>query len=448
MSQLSSRLLDELPTGFRVFITLDADLMDTGVLPYEAAEVLNAPGAVVPLGLITGAERERLAAEPAYAEIVAAHEGERTLMGRLMVSFDRAAEALQIPDEDAVRRVAVLRSAVDRQRAAVPLPLTREVIKKLYRVGYWYELAGREPQSAVSRSGFRHALKVLLAPAPGRGLRLLDEVYSGQERHLRPHPLLTVLADSPQRPPGWAISETLWNHLANTLDDAGRLSVGLTTCTRGDYRHARRLMDTLDPATIPAEIVIRIAIAAHESGEIPAARDWYGKAVNAGHAYWAPAAMVNLAMLEREQGRVEDARDWYRMAVGTGDADLAPSAMFNLATLEAQEGYIQEARDWYLKAIESGHADEAPSAMVNLGLLEQQLGRLDEASARYAQIIEIGHREGTLRAQEQLDRLRRHWDDMQRVENFAKYGHPFIDADHDQPPAMADRPCNAEEKPS
>ena len=142
LEQLSSRLLDELPPGFRVLMTLDVDLMDTGVLPAEAARVLSAPGACTPLGPITTGERERLLAEPAYTEIAAAYADE-PLMGRLMVSLDRVTHALETSDAESICRVAVLHAAVDWQRAAVPEPLTTKVIEELYHEGYWQGLARR-----------------------------------------------------------------------------------------------------------------------------------------------------------------------------------------------------------------------------------------------------------------------------------------------------------------
>src|ERR1019366_4150641 len=153
LSQVSGRLLDELPPGFRIFMTLDAGMLDGGVLPNEAAQVLNAPGECVRLGVITPAERERLAAQPVYAEIAKAHDGEPVLMGQLMVFLDRITDALQTPDQD----------------------------------GYWQQMAGRGPDAEVSRSGFRQALKHLLATARGDGPPLLDEVYSGNAKRLRPH---------------------------------------------------------------------------------------------------------------------------------------------------------------------------------------------------------------------------------------------------------------------
>ena len=391
LSQVSGRLLDELPPGFRIFMTLDAGMLDGGVLPNEAAQVLNAPGECVRLGVITPAERERLAAQPVYAEIAKAHDGEPVLMGQLMVFLDRITDALQTPDEDAICRVAVLHAAVDWQRAAVPQPLTRKVIERLYQDGYWQQMAGRGPDAEVSRSGFRQALKHLLATARGDGPPLLDEVYSGNAKRLRPHPLLTAVAGDPQRPPGWAVSEILWNYLDKTLDDPQRLAVGLTACTHGDYRHARRILDPLDPAGIPAEIVFRIADAAGKAGETAAARHWYANASGTGHADWAPRAMVNLGVLEQEQGRIEKARGWWARAIATGHADWAPRAMSNLGALEQRQGRIEKARAWFAKAIATRHPDMAPTAMYNLGVLENEQGRIEDARAWYAKAAVTGH---------------------------------------------------------
>jgi tetratricopeptide (TPR) repeat protein len=391
LSQLSGRLLDELPTGFRIFMTLDGGLIDAGVLPGVVAEVLNAPGVCVRLGLVTDKERGRLAVEPAYADIAVAHEGEPVLMGRLMVSLERIIDALETPDEGALCRVAVLHAAVDWQRAAVPVPLTREVVMKLYRGGYWHEESGRGRGVAASRSRFRQAIKDLLASAPGLGLWLLDEVYSGSVTHLRPHPLLPVVADSPQRPPGWEISESLWNYLTEALNGQQRLNVGLSACSRGDYRHARRLLDSLDTVTIPAEIVYGIAIDADEAGETTAARAWYGNAIASGHADIAPKALVRLGLLDKQQGRIDEAHALYAQAIATGHPDAVPEAMFDLGVLDREQGHIKEARAWYIKAIASGHTDFAPAAMLNLGLLENEQGRIKEARALYAKAVASGH---------------------------------------------------------
>jgi tetratricopeptide (TPR) repeat protein len=405
LEQLSSGLLEELPPGFRVLMTLDVDLMDTGVLPAEAARVLSAPEACTPLGPITTGERERLLAEPAYTEIAAAYADE-PLMGRLMVSLDRVTHALETSDAESICRVAVLHAAVDWQRAAVPEPLTTKVIENLYHEGYWREVASRGPDAAVSHSGFRQAIKDLLATAPRHGPQLLDEVYySGRVTHLRPHSLLATVADNPQRPPGWAISETLWNYLAKTLEDPQRLNVGLNAFSRGDYAHARRLLRSLDVATIPAEIMLRIAADAYYAGQTTAARTWFAKAVASGHADFAPRAMVGLGILEDGQGRIEEARTWFAKAVASGRADAVPKAMAGLGVLEAGQGRIEEARAWFGKAIESGHADAAPAAMFNLGILEREQGRIEEARTWYAKAIENGHADAAPKAMANLGKL-------------------------------------------
>jgi tetratricopeptide (TPR) repeat protein len=398
LSQFSADLLDALPHGFRIFMTLDFALLDGGVLPGKASEALNAPGTCVRLGLITDEERTRLAAEPAYAQIAAAHKDEPVLMGRLMVSLGRITGTLQTSDEDAVCRVAVLHVAVDWQRAAVPEALTRAVIEKLYRKGYWRQQAARGRGAAVSRSRFRRAIKQLLAPAPGHGLRLMEEVYFGRVTHLRPHQLLPVVADSPQRPPGWAISETLWKYLAKTLNDSQRLTVGLSAGIRGDYRHALALLDPLDPATIPAGAVVLIALAAHRAGETMAARRWYVKAIGTGHPDVAARAMIWLGSLEEGLGHIEEARAWYIKAFDTGHIDMAPEAMFSLGNVERKLGHSKEAVGWFTKAVGTGHTEAAPKAMVSLGALENELGHTDEAVGWYIKAADTGHTDMAPRA--------------------------------------------------
>ena len=405
LSQLSAQLLDELPPGFRILITLDGGLLNSGVLPGEAAEILNAPGVCVRLGLVTNKERERLAAEPAYAKLAAMHEDEAILMGRMMASLNNVIEAIATPDEDAVSRAAVLHAAVDWQCAAVPKALTRDVIEELYHGGYWQQLAARKKGAAASRSRFQQAIKQLLLPSPGLGLRLLEEMYSGKVIHLRPHPLLIAVAESPERPPGWVISENLWNYLVQALNNDQRLAVGLNAASRADYRHARRLLNLLDTALIPPKVMLEIALDAHDSGAATAARSWYEKAIASGHAEAAPKAMCNLGRLEADQGRVDQARTWYEKAIASGHAEAAPNAMCNLGRLEARQGRVDQARTWYEKAIASGHAEAAPKAMCNLGRLEADQGRVDQARTWYEKAIASGHAEAAPKAMYNLGLL-------------------------------------------
>jgi TolA-binding protein len=391
VSQFSAGMLGELPPGFRIFMTLDGDLLDSSVLPGEAAEVLNAPGACTRLWLITPAERGRLAAEPRYAEIAAAHEDEPVLMGRLMVSLDRVTDALQTADDDAICRVAVLHAAVDWQRAAVPKPLTREVIERLYRGGYWQQQADQGPGAAASRSGFQRAITQLMAPASGNGPRLLDEVYSGRVTHLRPHPLLPVVADSTEQPPGWAIAERLWNYLIKVLNGSQRRAVGLSACSRGDYRNARQLLDSPDVAAIPAGIMLAIAVSLREAGDVTAARRWYAKAAATSDAAAAAEAMVALGHLETQQGNKKQARRWWEQAIGTEHPDAAPRAMVNLGLLEQELGNDDDARRWWEQAAKTGHPEAAPRALANLGALERNLGHYEDARRWLAKAIGTKH---------------------------------------------------------
>lgn len=391
LSQLSAQLCGELPPGFCLLMTLDVNLMDAGILPGAAAEVLNAPNACVRLGLITPSERERLMEQPEFAQIAAAHEDEPILMGRLMVSLDRVSDSLQTSDEDAVCRVAILHAAVDWQRAAVPEPLTRKVIRKLYVDGYWRQLADRNSAAIASLTRFNHAIKSLMTPAGQGGLRLLEEAYSGSFVHLRPHPLLAVIADGPQRPPGWAISEILWKYLEEILNDPQRLTVGLTAYARRDYRHARRMLEPLDPASIPAEVAYVLAVDAHKAKVAGAARRWYTRAIMGGSPDTAAGAMINLGELEEQEGNTEDARAWWNKAAEANHPEVTPNAMFNLANLEADLGNAEDARGWYGKVLASGDPDKAPKAMLGLGHLEEKLGRVRRAREWLTKASKTGH---------------------------------------------------------
>ena len=426
LSQFSAGILGELPPGFRILMTLDGDLLDSGTLPGEAAGILNA--ACTRLGLITPAERGRLADDPQYAELAAAHANEPTLMGRLMVSLDRITDALQAPDEDSICRVAIMHAAVDWQHAAVPKPLTREVLERLYRGGYWQQQAGVAPRTAASRSSFRRALTQLLAPAPGRGPRLLDEVYYGRTTHLRPHPLLPVVADSPQQPPGWAIADSLWNYLAKVLNNPQRRAVGLNACRREDYRHAAQLLDPPGGAAIPAKTVLAIAAWLRDTGDTAAARRWYAQAAATGDAEVAPRAMVALGNMENEQGNEEQARRWWEQAVGTGNPDAAPRAMVNLGVLDRKHGEEDDARRWWEQTVGTRHPEAAPRAMANLGRLEHSLGHYEVARRWWEQAASTGHPEMAAPAMVNLgvlDRERGKEDDARRWwEQAVGTGHP------------------------
>jgi hypothetical protein len=125
---------------------------------------------------------------------------------------------------------------------------------------------------------------------------------------LRPHPLLTVIADDTRRPPGWEISETLWKYLGETLEDFQRLTVGLTAYARRDYRHARRMLEPLNPASIPAEVAYVLAVEAHKAKAVGTARRWYTRVITGGEPDIAAGAMINLGNLEKEEGNTEEAR--------------------------------------------------------------------------------------------------------------------------------------------
>jgi len=368
-------------------MTVDANLVDTLALPSDALSVLSAPGVCTQLGLISESERDRLAAEPTYSVIAAAHDEEPILMGRLMISLDRVTEALRALNEDAVCRIAILRAAVDWQRAGVPKSLTPKTIEKLYRDGYWNEIGGGKRRSGASKSHFNHAMESLLAPWNDHGPQLLDEAYSGRAVHLRAHRLLTVVAEDPQHPPGWAVSDTLWNYLTKKLGHSDRLTVGLTAYNRGDYGAARKMLEVIDPMVIPAAVMLAVSLHAEYTGDVAAARNWYLKTVDSGDATVTGIAMVSLGALEQREGLLDDARGWYLRALDSGDPTTAGIAMVSLGGLAEEAGCLDDARGWYLRALDSGDPTMAGMAMLILGGLEYRLQRINDARRWYIKAL-------------------------------------------------------------
>ena len=325
--------------------------------------------------------------------ITAAHDEEPILMGRLMVSLDRVTEALQAIDEDAVCRIAILHAAVDWQRTGVPKSLTTKTIEKLYRDGYWNRIADRKRGSRASKSSFNRAMKSLLTPSDHHGPQLLDETYAGRAVHLRAHRLLTVVSEDTQHPPGWAVSETLWNYMAKKLGHSDLLTVGLTACIHGDYRAARQMLEAVDPMVIPAEVMLEVGLDAHYTEDVASARNWYLKAVDSGDATVAGIAMASLGAVEQEAGRLDDARGWYLKAVDSGDATVAGIAMASLGAVEQEAGRLDDARGWYLKAVDSGDATVAGKVMLVLGALEMQRQRITDARGWFIKALGTHHPE-------------------------------------------------------
>jgi hypothetical protein len=85
-----------------------------------------------------------------------------------------------------------------------------------------------------------------------------------------------------------------------------------------------------------------------KQGDVAGARAAYQRAIDSGHAEWAPEAAINLGVLLAEQ---------------TDVAYLSSLSHLNRLTLAA---VAASARAAYQRAIDSGHAEWAPKAAASL----------------------------------------------------------------------------------
>jgi TPR repeat protein len=119
--------------------------------------------------------------------------------------------------------------------------------------------------------------------------------------------------------------------------------------------------------------------------DLPAARDWYQQAADAGDT----GAMNNLGGLLADRWDPPDlpaARDWYQQAADAGDT----GAMNNLGGLLAYRWDppdLPAARDWYQQAAAAGHT----GAMSYLGVLAAERGDAVGATSAWQRVIDSDH---------------------------------------------------------
>ncbi|TQS42388.1 tetratricopeptide repeat protein [Cryptosporangium phraense] len=336
----------EVPDGVRVLVTAHSGLLAGARLPDPLV------GAAVQVGSLTATDLDALRA----VDVDVPAEPKPTRLGRLVVPLEPLRRAL---DGDAgLDRQALLRVFADWQRLDPPVPLTTEALAALY-VDYRREL-GPVGVPTLSRALEWAVDRGLVTAVGSRGF------YYGSG-------LLSAVADQQRTP----VSGRFWRYAARTFPADLRREVGLAAFDRGDYPHARDLLD--DVADVPPRVMYGIAYRAHRSRSVAIARRWYEKAIAAGSV----PARVDLGVLEAAEGRASVARTWFRAAIDGGDPGEASRAMHGLGVLEREHGNLDEARRWFTGAAASDDPVQAASAMVDLGALAEDLGDVDEARSWY-----------------------------------------------------------------
>ena len=393
LGQLDHALLDSLPAGLLILATVDDKRLKGFRAPEHVTQLLQDESTRVSLGAISTQERAKVRGEEVYAGLRTVLDStDQWLMGRLMVALDQI-QAVLIPgiDEESADRIALLRVVIDWYRLAMPAPLARRVLKDLY-ASYLRESAGSSGDTPMSAIRFERTLKWATTGSSRERPQLVDRKQTGRTSWFAPNPLLTVVADDTGQPGAWPVGEALWVYADQALKGDQRRDIGYTALDLGAYRQAWRLLSH-DDTQIEAVALHRVAQWLQESGEIDAARLFYGKTIATGHQDQAAAAMVNLGTLEATHGNIAEARRWLSKAVTTGHANLVPTAMVNLGTLESEHGKVAEARRWWRDAVATGHRDLAPTAMVSLGTLESEHGNVAEARRWWRDAVATGHRD-------------------------------------------------------
>jgi TPR repeat protein len=393
LGQLDHPLLDSLPTGLWILATVHDKYLKGFRVPEHVTQLLEEESARVSVGAISAREQDAIRGEVVYADLRAVlNNTDEWLMGRLMVALDQVQDVL-VPgiDEESVDRIALLRVVIDWYRLAMPTPLARSVLKDLY-ARYLREAAGSSGDTPISAARFERTLKWATTGNSRERPQLVDRKETGRTSWYAPNPLLTVIADDTGQPGAWPVGEALWVYADQNLKEDQRRDIGYTALDRGAYPQAWRLLSH-DDTHVEAVALHRVAQWLQESGEIDAARLFYGKVIATGQQDQAVAAMVNLGTLEAKHGDVAEAHRWLNKAAATGHPNLAPTAMVNLGTLELEQGDVAEARRWWRDAAATGHPDLAPTAMVSLGTLESEQGDVAEARRWLNKAAATGHPE-------------------------------------------------------
>lgn len=345
----------EIPAGVLVLVTARSALVGGTRLPDPL------PATAVEIGDLAPAERE------AHDDLPA--DSTATRIGLLLVPLEPVKTALTGDSEErSIRfdRQAVLHVLTDWHRMDPPTVLTAKTLTTLYS-DYRRELANLEGRAAVSNPGRERAIEWALE------LGLITEVFAKGDDYYYGSGLLSAVADGRRQPVG----APFWRYAESTLEPQVRRLLGLTAFDRGDYPHARDLLDQLDD--VPVHVKYVIAYRAHRGGSVAIARRWYEKAIADGSV----PAMVDLGVLEAAEGKASEARSWFQRAVDEGDPAEAARAMRGLGVLEKEQGNPEQAKQWFTDALAGQDSVQAANAMVDLGVLAEEQGEVDEARSWY-----------------------------------------------------------------
>jgi tetratricopeptide (TPR) repeat protein len=281
---------------------------------------------------------------------------QRDGIGEFMIAAPRLVARLET-DRNCAEGRAIVRAAVDCQRAGLLRPLPSEWLQTLY---------GHYLPGPVSPEGFRRGVGWATQPLYARTALLSRD--DEQPDSYAPYDYIVDYTARRGRPVEPAVWDQVVDEYANT--EAELLAVATVAYRAEDWARAERAARRADDRGSAAGAV-GLGVLLEERGDLDGADAAYRRADDRDSADGA----FNLGLLLQERGDEDGAMAAYRRADERGHA----AGAYNLGVLLQERGDLDGADAAYRRADERGHADAAS----NLGLLLQERGDLDGAEAAY-----------------------------------------------------------------
>jgi TPR repeat protein len=263
--------------------------------------------------------------------------------------------------------VAIVRAAVDWQRAGLRRPAPTSEVERLHSTYLPYgDRRIREPEAFAL--GMTWATERIYGTAS-----LLIEELDGNIA------FDYVVDYFSRRDKEYPIPDRTWHlllqHVTSPEEES---SLGLTAYFCGQVKVAEELWRRA-AENGHSGAAHNLAVLLEERGMAQSAQYWYRDAAKTGHA---GAAYSLGAILERQQ-ELDEAEYWYRLAAESGHI----AAAYSLALLFTRTGHFEYATPWYRRAAVGGHAEAA----FTLGHLLRDQADVEASESWYRRSAEAGH---------------------------------------------------------
>lgn len=295
--------------------------------------------------------------------------------------------------------LAVVRAAVDWQRAGMGRPITETELRCLFPL-YLRELDVDIPPTYDQ---FASGVEWAVASLESGPALLIGEGDGWQASNY-----VAALDDRSDGEFTRPIPDQTWRELLAIASPPEAFGLAVSAYLRGSYGAAatvfRWVVDAGESGhRLAANVGLGMALSKlDEVGEAAVA---FRTVLESGHPGQMPRAALNLGLLLSKKGDTVGARAAFDQAAASGHTDYAPRAAFSLGLLLAKHNDSAGAQAAFERAVRSNHPDASPSAAVGLGGMLHAHGDLVGARAAYQKAIQSGHPDAAPLAQELLSEL-------------------------------------------